>query len=103
MPRDRRIILETRWTRCYAANDELGGVIENSRFFEGDAHITLAELKESWHGWQEDEKIDFCQSFCSARVPERLDIFRFLIASGDHSTWRAIAHAITRELPAEES
>jgi hypothetical protein len=102
MPSDMRIILETRWTRCYAANDRLGGVIERSRFLDGDANITLAELKQSWHSWQKDEKIDFCQSFSSAKVPERLDIVRFLIANGDHSNWRAIAYVVTRELPSEE-
>jgi hypothetical protein len=75
-----------------------------SHFSDGDATITLDELRRDWHNWPALERIDFCQSFCnSARVPERVDILRFIVAHGEHDSWSAIALSVAQELPLEES
>jgi hypothetical protein len=98
-----KLIAETRWSRVYRAG-EYGRYIQ-SRFDDGTATVTLDELRRDWHSWPELERVDFCQSFSlwGDAVPDRDNILRFLVASGDHRTWPSIAQAVARELPAEES
>jgi hypothetical protein len=96
------LIHETRWTRTYAVGEKSQYV--QSRFQDGDATITLAELEREWPTWSLLERIDFCQSYCnSARMPERADVLRFVVAHGDHICWPAIALSVARELPLEEA
>jgi hypothetical protein len=105
MEADRELISETRWTRIYALKDgEAGGYVV-SRFLSGDATITVAQLGREWHTWSVADRIDFCQSFSAGgdSVPERTNILRYVAIHGDHICWPAIANAVARHLPHDES
>ena len=97
---------ETRWTRHYSKKPHRRMRYSESRFMDGSATITLAELERDWAKWTDSEKMDFSHSFATwgRDVPERAEILRFLVANGDHeSCWWAIAMSIAIEFPVEES
>src|SRR5262245_60424430 len=97
---------ETRWSRHYSKKPERRQHYGESRFMDGSATITLAELEAHWSEWPDHERMDFSHAFGTwgQKVPERLAILRFLVANGDHQhCWWAIALPVGRELPPEES
>lgn len=96
------LVWETRWSRHYYNAEQRHGYLE-SRFSDGSATISLAQLEPDWPRWSTQEKLDFCLSFAHAKVPDRKDIIRFLIKNGDHDTWATIALWVGLELPAAES
>src|SRR5688572_793689 len=97
------VIHESRWSRLYAKASKPKHQYGESRFMDGSAMITLDELKRDWHKWPENEQIDFCQSFVWAKIPERNDILRFIVANGNHHAWAAVALQVATDLPAHES
>jgi hypothetical protein len=96
------LVKETRWTREYATADKRCRYLE-SRFLDGTATIERSELADEWKNWTDAEKLDFCQSFSCADVPEAEEILRFIIANGDHHTWSVIASNVASVLPTAES
>jgi len=66
---------ETEWSRTFSKQ---GGTYHQSKFLEGEASITLAELVERWPSWSEPERHDFCCAFSCGDVRDSGEIFRFL-------------------------
>ena len=95
------LVRETPWLRHYTEGQV--GTFVDSRFRDGSATITLAELKRQWPRWTSAERSDFCLAFWHGDVPERCDILRFLIENGDSSNHCMLALQIAVHLPAEES
>jgi hypothetical protein len=93
---------ETRWSRHYY-NRELRQRHLVSRFMDGSAAITLADLQKEWPSWGEEERLDFCQSISFADKGVLRDILRFIMANGTFSDWRACALSIAGHVPPEES
>lgn len=93
---------ETRFCRHYRSeNKKIGTTV--SRFMDGSATITLAELERDWPTLTDSERTDFCQE-CSwlhkqADFPE---ILRFVMKRGSLGQWSAIALSIPR-LPQQEA
>src|SRR4051812_23771852 len=98
-----KLVRETRWYREYR-QEGIEAIYVESRFRDGSASITLAELEAEWSGWSSWQRQDLAQQFCFAsRPPEHLGIVRFMMRHGDVSTWSAIASAVVHWLPHEES
>lgn len=95
------LVRETPWLRHYAG-DQVGTFVD-SRFRDGSATISLAELKRRWPRWTSSERNDFCLAFWHGDVPERCDILRFLIQNGDSTNHSLLALQIAVHLPAGES
>jgi hypothetical protein len=75
-----------------------------SRFLDGTAAITLAELQKLWPSWNEDERLDFCRALaCGADVTDVQSILRFLIMHSDRCVRSTIALNVAMRLPAEEA
>lgn len=95
-------VRETRWHREYAL-EEKDHFLVQSKFSDGSASITLKELEREWPGWDEGERIDFCQALGFSTVPNESELLRFVMRHGDHSTWSGCALSIVHCLPAEET
>jgi hypothetical protein len=96
---------ETRWSRSYRSADGHFSSFR-SRFLDGTATVTLAELKTEWPRWKDHERLDFCCAFaCGADVPERDDILRFLIGHSQTNDCvrMTIALNVAMYLPAKEA
>src|SRR6266513_3056533 len=85
-----KLVKETRWNRRFATTDGRRSVLK-SRFEDGSASITLADLNTDWSSWTREEKGDFCNSIRGLRGPIRPDVLRFLIAKADVDLVRNIA------------
>lgn len=93
---------ETRWSRINVSTD--GATYFRSKFLDGSASITLAELKESWPGWNEEERFDFCNALsCGGDIAEIAEILRFLINHSDRFIRGTIALSVATYLPLQES
>jgi hypothetical protein len=93
---------ETRWHREYAL-EEPNRFFQESKFADGSAAITLAELEKEWPTWNDWERIDFCQELCAANCPDSPDILRFVMAHGEPQHWSGIALDIVYHLPPDEA
>jgi hypothetical protein len=94
---------EKRFSRFYSSDKpKLSHGI--SRFMDGSASITASDLQQEWPGWEEDIRMDFCES-CSwlheqHDFPEML---RFIMQHGGHDHWSAIALNVASQLPRDEA
>src|SRR5947208_1670622 len=68
-----KLVRETRWRREYRQEGMEGGY-HISRFADGSASITLAQLKAEWPGWSSWEKQDFAQEFRQSGSPDHVEI-----------------------------
>jgi len=93
---------ETRWHRKYALEEPKSFYME-SKFRDGSASITLAQLEAEWPKWSDSERVDFCQEVGSATFPYLPDILRFVMRHGEVGHWSAIALDIVAFLPADEA
>jgi hypothetical protein len=94
---------ETAWSRHFYDPDTRGSYAI-SRFSDGSASITLAELVSGWSGWSEADRVDFAQN-CSwlrgqADFP---DMLRFLIDAGDPLVWSSLASSVASVLSTDEA
>ena len=75
-----------------------------SRFMDGSASITAAELQSEWPTWDDAQRTDFCQSsawLCgSADFPLML---RFIMQNGGPDDRSAVASSVATELPRNEA
>ncbi len=94
--------LETRWSRYYENKQRKQGLVE-SKFMDGSASITLAQLEAEWATWDESERLDFCQSVCCVDATVLSGLLRYIMAHGDFVSWSACALSIAACLPADES
>ncbi|HWY77494.1 MAG TPA: hypothetical protein VN281_17885 [Verrucomicrobiae bacterium] len=95
---------ETPFTRAYYSREPKKEGCEISRFMDGSASITLAELQRGWPIWTEEKRADFCQS-CSwlYKQADFPDMLRFIMARGGLPEWSAIAGEVATYLPCEEA
>src|SRR6058998_1960129 len=93
---------ETRWHREYALEEPKAFYME-SKFADGSASITLAELEREWPTWSDWERIDFCQEVGSATFAHLPDILRFVMQHGKMEHWSAIATYVVAHIPADEA
>jgi hypothetical protein len=94
---------ETRWSRLYRSADGRFERFE-SRFSDGTATVTLAELQADWPHWNEDERLDFCHSFvCTVDVSDREEILRFLVQDSEPAVRMTIALSVAKYLPPQEA
>lgn len=94
---------ERRFSRSYHS-DEHNTTSEVSRFMDGSASITAAELRQEWPSWKEDVQSDFCLSCCwlqeQADFP---DMLRFIMQHGGPEHWSGVALEVASQLPREEA
>jgi hypothetical protein len=103
------LAVETRFTRDYRTPEaemktaKIGGLIV-SRFMDGSASITLAELEREWPTWTSGERVDFSQS-CSwlHKQADYPDMLRFIATLAEPDDWPAIAVKIASTLPSGEA
>ena len=97
--------LETPFTRYYyfAGNPKQGSHVI-SRFMDGSASMTVAELQRDWPAWTNDRRIDFCQSCVWLdEQDDYADMLRFIMGHGSPEVWGAIALKVATALPREEA
>jgi hypothetical protein len=97
-----KLVRETRWRRDYR-QEGMEGIYIDSRFRDGSASITLAELEAEWPAWSSSERLDFAQQFRRSDSSGHLEILRFMMRHGDTRIWSAIASTVVYWLPHEES
>lgn len=91
---------ETRFMRHYSGPKMSTSV---SRFSDGFAHITLAELCSAWDSWEALERYDFAHSLMGLEAHEDLpEMLRFLLSHGSECEW-AIAQMVARHLPQDKA
>src|SRR5688572_19601313 len=93
---------ETHWYRVYdmEAPDHS---FHESKFRDGSATITLAELKKEWPTWSDWERTDFCQEVCEPGCRDMPEVLQFVMAQGEPRHWAAIALKVVYHLPADET
>jgi hypothetical protein len=94
---------ETRWTWIYRSDDKSPSYYHESRFLDGSASISLAELSRDWHSWTDREQLDFSLSIAHLKSVEIPDILRFLVNNGCSAVVSNIASSIAHSLPANEA
>ena len=100
----RPIMRETRWSRTRGYSDETTTYTSfESKFLEGTASITLAELSQLWLAWNTEEKLDFSLAIACDESLKHAEVLRFLMKNGDHVVWSTIAPSVARGLPKKES
>lgn len=94
---------ETRFSRVYSApNTQFKTVI--SKFEDGSAILSFAELDSGWAIWNEQDRLDFCGS--SSWLYEQSDfpvMLRFVIRHGNTEHWSAVAGSVAACLPKDEA
>jgi hypothetical protein len=95
------LLREKRWSREFAT-DQATFII--SRFMDGSASLSLAELRSEWPGWPRADRLDYCVN-CSSleEQPDFADQLRFVVVNGGPEEWSAIASSIARCIPGEEA
>ncbi len=94
---------ETRFSRFYYSAKHKNGA-EISRFMDGTATITAAELQRDWASWPEKIRSDFCQScvWLSGQA-DFSEMLRFITQNGSSPEWCAVALSVASELPRDEA
>jgi hypothetical protein len=94
---------ERRFSRVYAMPGRKY-TLELSRFDDGSASVTLADVREGWPAWSDDDRLDFCGS-CSwlSSQADFPDILRFVMAQGDLTLLSSVASSAARQLPQKEA
>lgn len=94
---------ERRFSRSYRSVEQKTGA-DISRFMDGSASITIAQLQNQWATYSGDERMDFCNSCCwlheQSDFPEML---RFIMQHGSPGEWSAVAMPVAVHLPQDES
>jgi hypothetical protein len=92
---------ERRFSRSYHSGD-MG--CEVSRFMEGSASITAPELEREWPGWDDDVRMDFCES-CDwlKEQPDFPDMLRFVMRNGGPYDRSSVAMSVACQLPPDEA
>lgn len=94
---------ESRFARHYqSAEKNLGTVV--SRFEDGSASVTAAEVARDWHAWSHTDRIDFCQACCwLTKQTDLPEILRHILEHGEPGDWTGIALTVADVLPREEA
>jgi hypothetical protein len=97
---------ETPFSRYYQSGGPKKGGHTHiiSRFMDGSASMTAAELRRGWPTWTDEEKQDFCQG-CSwlYQQADYADMLRFIMAHGGLTEWSATALNVAKTLPRDEA
>jgi hypothetical protein len=96
-----QLVKETRWSRQYEMDPQTK--LYESKFADGSASITVADLEKEWGDWSANDRADFCQAVTQARFPHLPDVLRYIMKNGDFASIESIANSISRHLPPEES
>jgi hypothetical protein len=94
---------QTKFTRifCQSGKKEEHHL---SRFMDGSASITAAELQTEWSTWDDGQRTDFCQS--SAWLCGQADfplMLRFIMQHGGSDDRSGVAMSVATELPRNEA
>jgi hypothetical protein len=74
-----------------------------SRFMDGSASITTAELQREWPAWSDELRFSFCQALCWLYEQSDFpDIMRFTMQHASAKDWSAIAVTVACRLPPDE-
>ena len=94
---------ENRFSRSFTNESGNEGFVV-SRFMDGSATITAAELKQDWSNWDEDEQIDFCQS-CSwlHEQPDYPEMVRHIVQNASSQIFGCISNCVATALPSAEA
>jgi hypothetical protein len=95
---------ETPFSRYYHSGDPKQGGHVISRFMDGSASITAAELQRDWPSWTDEQRVDFCQP-CHwlHKQADYADMLRFIMGHGGPSVWGAIAVQFATAVPGDEA
>jgi len=94
---------ERRFSRSYHSKERKVGT-EVSRFMDGSASITAAELQREWPTWTGDQRMDFCQSCCwLEEQPDFPEMLRFIMQHAGPDEWSGVAMSVASQLPREEA
>lgn len=94
---------ESRFYRHYESDEHKTG-IGISRFSDGSASITAAELEQEWENWSEELQMDFCNAcYCLSAQSDFQAMLRFIMEHGDHKQWCAIALQVAYHFPRDEA
>jgi len=95
------LVRETRWLREFEGEP---GSLSVSRFLDGSAEITLAELEAGWSQWEEQERSDFCHASAALVThPDYPAMLRFILKRGSIENCTSIALSAAAKLPSEEA
>lgn len=91
MKKDRDIVEENEWYRCYSTSSYPS--IYESKFATGEARISLDDLEARWKQWNEGERIQFAQAFGFKHSldPQEVAILEFLLDQTDTRILTVIA------------
>jgi len=94
---------ESRFLRHYFSEENRRASVV-SKFEDGSATMTLAELREQWPTWSAGEKHEFINA-CHGlhRQGDYPDILRYLMRQDDPHAWSALAGQVGGWLPQEEA
>jgi len=75
-----------------------------SRFMDGSASMTLAQLEQEWPGWSDGDRLGFCGA-CNWLHPQAdfPAMLRFVMQAGGPDEWAAIALSIATYLQQDEA
>ncbi|PWU15151.1 MAG: hypothetical protein C5B50_16005 [Verrucomicrobia bacterium] len=94
---------EGRFSRSYFSAEHKHGT-EVSRFMDGSASITAADLLREWPDWTDAQRMEFCQSCCWLREQTDFpEILRFIMQHGSAEVWCAIAMDVASSLRQDEA
>ena len=94
---------ERRFSRSYDADDHrISSVV--SRFVDGSASMTYAQLEAEWPAWTEHERLDFCNACAWLHTQADFpDMLRFVMTHGAPREQSAVALCVASELPQAEA
>ena len=94
---------ERRFSRIYESEEHKIGS-EVSRFMDGSASITATELQQEWHTWEDDQRMDFCQS-CHwlHEQGDFAEMLRFIMQHAAPNEWSGVAMSVASHLPRDEA
>ena len=94
---------EGRFSRYYHSNEKNAGA-EVSKFEDGTASISMAQLRNEWSGWSALDRLEFASACRWLRgQPDFPDILRFLMSQDDVTLWSCLALPVGDSLPQEEA
>lgn len=94
---------ETEFSRLYSTEDGKHRFMI-SRFMDGSASISLAELEAGWPGWSDSQRLDFCNA-CGwlEGLGDLPNILRFVMEQSELTYVRAVALSVAHRLPRVEA